>query len=73
MVILLAGAEPQPTAQEPVKEAGNKGKKKKGEAGAEEEDLDALLAEFGVNAEAAAGQTLPALNLHDPTPFGGSR
>lgn len=50
----VAGA-PEETAQEAVREAGKKDKKKKGKAGGEGEDLDALLAEFGVNAQAAAG------------------
>ena len=43
-----------------VEEDSRKGKKKKGKGGGGEEDLDALLAEFGVDTEAAAGSSVKA-------------
>ena len=47
------------SAEAPQEEApGKKGKKKKGRGEAAEEDLDALLAQFGVNTDAAAGMSL---------------
>ena len=44
------------SAEAPQEEAlGRKGTKKKGRGEAADEDLDALLAQFGVNTDAAAG------------------
>ena len=54
VVAMHVGNDMQEATPEAVKEGGKKDKKKKGQAaGGEEEDLDALLAEFGINAETA--------------------